>query len=163
MGILAETSSPDRQRSDQAAPPASRERGAGKVLFHYRDRAAGDSRKTMSLPADEFLRRFLCHVLPGGLQRIRHYGLLASRKKQDCLSRCLMTKSRGLRSSGWQPHFGGRRTTCARSWMIPMPQRATAPAGVVSYPIQHQRRRCEHCCRQQSRHRAGALVRIQSP
>lgn len=60
----------------------------GQVLFHYRDRTDGDIRKTMSLPADEFLQRFLCHVLPSGFQRIRHYGLLASRKKQDCLRRC---------------------------------------------------------------------------
>jgi hypothetical protein len=58
------------------------------VVFHYRDRAAGDIRKTLSLPADEFLRRFLCHVLPRGFQRIRHYGLLASRTKQDTLTRC---------------------------------------------------------------------------
>jgi len=60
----------------------------GQVLFHYRDRTDGDIRKTMALPADEFLRRFLCHVLPSGFQRIRHYGLFASRKKQDCLTRC---------------------------------------------------------------------------
>ncbi len=60
----------------------------GQVVFHYRDRAAGDIRKIATLPADEFLRRFLCHVLPSGFQRIRHYGLLASRKKQDCLTRC---------------------------------------------------------------------------
>jgi Putative transposase len=42
----------------------------------------------MTLPADEFLRRFLCHVLPSGFQRIRHYGLLASRSKHDDLARC---------------------------------------------------------------------------
>jgi hypothetical protein len=60
----------------------------GQVLFHYRDRAAGDIRKVAALPADEFLRRFLCHVLPSGFQRIRHYGLLASRNKQDHLARC---------------------------------------------------------------------------
>jgi putative transposase/transposase-like zinc-binding protein len=60
----------------------------GQVLFHYRDRAAGDIRKTMALPAEEFLRRFLCHVLPSGFQRIRHYGLLASRGKRDHLARC---------------------------------------------------------------------------
>jgi hypothetical protein len=60
----------------------------GQVVFHYRDRAAGDIRKTMNLPADEFLRRFLCHVLPSGFQRIRHYGLLASRTKHDDLARC---------------------------------------------------------------------------
>lgn len=60
----------------------------GQVRFHYRDRTAGDVRKTLSLPADEFLRRFLCHLLPSGLQRIRHYGLLASRTKRACLTRC---------------------------------------------------------------------------
>jgi hypothetical protein len=60
----------------------------GQVVFHYRDRAAGDIRKTMTLPADEFLRRFLCHVLPSGFQRIRHYGLLANRSKNDNLTRC---------------------------------------------------------------------------
>lgn len=60
----------------------------GQVAFHYRDRAAGDVRKTMTLPADEFLRRFLCHVLPSGFQRIRHYGLFASRTKADLLTRC---------------------------------------------------------------------------
>jgi hypothetical protein len=60
----------------------------GQVAFHYRDRAAGDVRKTMTLPADEFLRRFLCHVLPSGFQRIRHYGLLASRTKHDDLTCC---------------------------------------------------------------------------
>jgi hypothetical protein len=60
----------------------------GQVVFHYRDRTDGDIRKTMSLPADEFLRRFLCHVLPSGFQRIRHYGLLANRGKQEDLTRC---------------------------------------------------------------------------
>src|SRR5262245_18421435 len=60
----------------------------GQVVFHYRDRTAGDVRKTRTLPADEFLRRFLCHVLPSGFQRIRHYGLLASRTKHDDLAHC---------------------------------------------------------------------------
>lgn len=60
----------------------------GQVCFHYRDRADGDKRKLASLPAHEFLHRFLCHVLPSGLQRIRHYGLLANRRKQDNLNRC---------------------------------------------------------------------------
>jgi predicted Zn-ribbon and HTH transcriptional regulator len=60
----------------------------GQVVFHYRDRAVGDVRKVAVLPAEEFLRRFLCHVLPSGFQRIRHYGLLASRTKRDGLNRC---------------------------------------------------------------------------
>src|SRR5262249_42186477 len=60
----------------------------GQVRFHYRDRTADDVRKTLTLPAEEFLRRFLCHVLPSGFHRIRHYGLLANRSKQDNLARC---------------------------------------------------------------------------
>jgi hypothetical protein len=60
----------------------------GQVRFRYRDRADGDQVKDTSLSADEFIRRFLQHVLPKGLQRIRHYGLLASRNKETLLARC---------------------------------------------------------------------------
>ena len=50
------------------------------VTFRWKDyRAKGRTRyKTMTLEADEFMRRFLLHVLPGGFHRIRHYGLLAN-------------------------------------------------------------------------------------
>jgi hypothetical protein len=50
------------------------------VSFRYKDyRRDGQARyRTMTLAADEFIRRFLLHVLPKGLHRIRHYGLLAS-------------------------------------------------------------------------------------
>ena len=48
------------------------------VKFTYRDRADGDRRKTTSMPAEEFIRRFLHHVLPDGFVKIRHYGLSAS-------------------------------------------------------------------------------------
>jgi hypothetical protein len=57
----------------------------GQVRFHYRDRRDGDRRKTARLPAEEFLRRFLTHVLPDGFMRIRHYGLLANRGKHQRL------------------------------------------------------------------------------
>jgi Putative transposase/Transposase zinc-binding domain len=60
----------------------------GLVRFHYRDRADGDQRKIAELPADEFLHRFLQHVLPQRFMRIRHYGLLANRHKQQQLQRC---------------------------------------------------------------------------
>jgi Putative transposase/Transposase zinc-binding domain len=53
----------------------------GVVRFAYRDRAHGNRRKTLSLPATQFLGRFLLHVLPTGFTRIRHYGLLANRNK----------------------------------------------------------------------------------
>jgi hypothetical protein len=42
----------------------------------------------MTLAADEFIRRFLLHVLPPGLQRIRYYGLLGNRHRAEKLSRC---------------------------------------------------------------------------
>jgi putative transposase len=61
---------------------------ADQVRFHYRDRVHGNQVKVATLPADEFLRRFLLHVLPKRLQRIRHYGLLASRNKETLLARC---------------------------------------------------------------------------
>lgn len=50
------------------------------VTFRYKDyRRSGDARyRTMTLDPDEFIRRFLLHVLPTGFHRIRHYGLLAS-------------------------------------------------------------------------------------
>jgi hypothetical protein len=50
------------------------------VMFRYKDyRRNGQARyRTMTLSADEFIRRFLLHVLPKGFHRIRHYGLLAS-------------------------------------------------------------------------------------
>jgi hypothetical protein len=42
----------------------------------------------MTLSADEFIRRFLIHVLPSGFQRIRYYGLLGNRYRKDKLARC---------------------------------------------------------------------------
>ena len=56
----------------------------GKVAFTYRDRKCGDIQKTKTLDAEEFIRRFLLHVLPKGFMRIRHFGFLANRcKKQN--------------------------------------------------------------------------------
>src|SRR6266700_1223952 len=59
------------------------------VTFRWKDyRATGKTRhKTMTLGADEFIRRFLLHVLPGGFHRIRHYGLLANAARREHLAR----------------------------------------------------------------------------
>lgn len=51
------------------------------VCFRYKDYAHGNRRKVMALDPQEFIRRFLMHVLPSGFMRIRHYGLLANRAK----------------------------------------------------------------------------------
>jgi hypothetical protein len=60
----------------------------GAVTFAYRDRARGDLPRTMTLCADDFIRRFLLHVLPRGFMRIRHFGFLANRGKAKALARC---------------------------------------------------------------------------
>ncbi|MBM4355064.1 MAG: IS91 family transposase [Deltaproteobacteria bacterium] len=60
----------------------------GQVTFEYKDRRDNDAVKTRSLPADQFIRRFLLHILPPGFQRIRHFGLFASRHKAENLACC---------------------------------------------------------------------------
>ena len=61
----------------------------GRVAFRWKDsRIEGAQRwKTMTLDAGEFIRRFLIHVLPKGLQRIRHYGLLANGNRAAAIAR----------------------------------------------------------------------------
>lgn len=58
----------------------------GNVTFLWKDYAGGHRRRTMTLLATEFIRRFLLHVLPKGFPRIRHYGLLGNRS--SALDRC---------------------------------------------------------------------------
>jgi len=59
-----------------------------RVSFRWRDYAHGGKKKVMTVSADEFLRRFLLHVLPKGLVRIRHFGLFANRRRSAALERC---------------------------------------------------------------------------
>lgn len=58
------------------------------VTFLYRDRKTGQQRQ-MTLDAEEFIRRFLLHVLPSAFQRVRHFGFLANRSKKKSLDRCI--------------------------------------------------------------------------
>jgi Putative transposase/Transposase zinc-binding domain len=60
----------------------------GEVTLSYRDRKDGDRKKTITLEAQEFICRFLLHVLPQGFMRIRHFGFLANRSKKQALGRC---------------------------------------------------------------------------
>jgi len=59
----------------------------GQVTFTYRDRKHGDQLLPNKLPVEEFIRRFLLHVLPSGFMRIRHFGFLANHSKH-LLSKC---------------------------------------------------------------------------
>ena len=60
----------------------------GSVAFRWKDYRQDSKPKVMRLLAAEFTRRFLLHVLPSGLLRIRHYGLLANRTRDAKLERC---------------------------------------------------------------------------
>jgi hypothetical protein len=57
------------------------------VSFSCKD-SNGDNRKVMTLKVDEFIRRFLLHVLPDGFHRIRNYGLLANGHRAEKLALC---------------------------------------------------------------------------
>jgi hypothetical protein len=60
----------------------------GKVHFRYKDYAHRGRKRVLTLASLEFVRRFLLHVLPTGLVRIRHYGILSNRHRRDDLSLC---------------------------------------------------------------------------
>jgi hypothetical protein len=81
----------------------------GTVSFLWRDYADHNRQKTMTLKADEFIRRFLLHVLPTRYVRIRHFGLLANRRRKDNIALCreflgigkTVTKEK-IRQDTWQ-------------------------------------------------------------
>ena len=60
----------------------------GIVSFRWRDSAHGNKKRVMNLPVDEFLRRFLLHLLPRGFVRIRNFGFLANRQRATLLPLC---------------------------------------------------------------------------
>jgi hypothetical protein len=60
----------------------------GNVSFRYKDYAHGGKKRKMTVSADEFLRRFLLHVLPRGFVRIRHFGFLANRSRARLVAEC---------------------------------------------------------------------------
>ena len=60
----------------------------GTVSFRWRDYADGDKNKIMALAASEFIRRFLLHVLPDRFVKIRHFGLLANKRRKYNIPLC---------------------------------------------------------------------------
>jgi hypothetical protein len=66
------------------------------VTFTYRDYRHGSQRKDLTLSAFEFIRRFSLHILPPGLVRIRHYGIMANnRRRRDIEAARAIFKRRG--------------------------------------------------------------------
>jgi hypothetical protein len=60
----------------------------GQVTFRWRDSADHNQQKLIPVSLDEFLRRFLLHLLPKGFVRIRHFGFLANRRRSTLLPLC---------------------------------------------------------------------------
>ncbi len=60
----------------------------GTVRFRWKDYRDRNRQKAMTVSADEFIRRFLLHVLPEGFHRIRYYGFLGNRHRAQKLARC---------------------------------------------------------------------------
>jgi hypothetical protein len=60
----------------------------GRITFRWRDYAHENQSQTMTVDADEFLRRFLLHVLPPSFVRIRYFGMFANRQRKLSLNLC---------------------------------------------------------------------------
>jgi hypothetical protein len=91
----------------------------GEVTFRWRDSVHGNKKKLMTLPVDEFLRRFLLHVLPRGFVRIRNFGFLANRRRASLLPVCFQLLHRSMKQAGaaaptsaQQPCSGWRCPRC---------------------------------------------------
>lgn len=80
----------------------------GKVTFRWKDYAHGGKQRKMTLAAQEFIRRFLLHVLPQGFMRIRQYGWMANRCRREGAAECraLLAAEPPPPASG---EVGGRR------------------------------------------------------
>ena len=106
-----------------------------RVSFRWKDYAHGGKQKIMTVSAEEFLRRFLIHVLPKGLVRISHFGLFANRRSRHALAHCRVllgtTNSGGDREHVSQlrcPLCGGpmlilERLTCSQLYFRSSPMR----------------------------------------
>ncbi len=89
----------------------------GKVTFHWKDYAHGSQQRKMTVTAEEFLRRFMLHVLPRGFVRIRFSGFLANRRRKQLLPLCQQLLQASPRQHS-QTHGSGE-TTSATTWLCP--------------------------------------------
>src|SRR5262249_11833816 len=58
------------------------------VTFRWRDYPGGNNMRTMTVSAEDFIRRFLLHVLPKGFVRIRHFGVMANYRRSQSIALC---------------------------------------------------------------------------
>jgi hypothetical protein len=119
----------------------------GKVSFRWRDYRDEDKEKIMTLDASEFLRRFLLHILPDGLCKIRYYGFLSNRKRQNRLARCrallnVPTHKNDSHHKSWQDMLQELTgidvrvcPSCHAGRMLT--ERLLLPKGWIPKPMQH--------------------------
>jgi hypothetical protein len=89
-----------------------------RVSFLWKDYACGSKQKIMTVSTDEFLRRFLIHVLPKGLVRIRHFGLFANRRRAASLLRCRELLSVASSPQQPQPTSHTRCSLCSGDMLV---------------------------------------------
>jgi hypothetical protein len=91
----------------------------GIVTFRWRDSAHKNKKRLMTLPVDEFLRRFLLHVLPPGFVRIRHFGLMAHRRRGVSLPLCLQLLAKSGRVRSTAGNDGSAGSPPRQLWTCP--------------------------------------------
>jgi len=89
-----------------------------RVSFRWKDYAAGSKQKILTVSANEFLRRFLIHVLPKGLVRIRHFGLFANRKRSASLLHCRFLLDAAAPSPQPRPEAKIKCPLCAEPMLV---------------------------------------------
>jgi Putative transposase/Transposase zinc-binding domain len=82
------------------------------VTFRWRDYARGNKQRLMTVSADEFIRRFLVHVLPKGFVRIPHFGFMANYQRSSSLE---LSRQR----LGMAPVIRSMEVTCGSAWICP--------------------------------------------
>jgi putative transposase len=99
----------------------------GQVTFRYKDYQRGHRLRTLTLAAVEFLRRLMLHVPPHGFHRLRHFGFLANRIRQEKLAQC-----RALLGQATPPQVQGK----AMDLVLKPPEGAAGEPGAVC-PVCH--------------------------
>jgi hypothetical protein len=112
----------------------------GRVTFSYQDYADGRKIKAMTLESVEFIRRFLLHVLPAGFVRIRYYGFLANRDRQQHLAECRRLLGVNAQEPlAPEPPWSRKRRNCHRPRLgsVRSANTASSPSYSYSHRIRH--------------------------
>jgi len=92
----------------------------GNVTFRWRDSAHANRPRLLPLPVDEFLRRFLLHLLPRGFMRIRNFGFLANRRRAALLPLCFELLASSADTSARTASCAADRPGSSTDWNCPV-------------------------------------------